>query len=763
MKSFFKNFLLVLACLGLVIVPVRATIGALGTTVGGISSTAGFFPAGHWIPAQQPMVQIFPQPDGVTSASARTHQAYWDNVNDIPYDEYLSVAFGAYPYVFTLLQGPPGMTIEQTYYNTFQNIQYGRILWHPQGNISSNWSGEVEVEVTDQQHNTTFLSWGLWTVGQYTTSGFSGTATTASSDTLTINSTVSGTVIPGMVVAGACIPPGDYVMYSLSGSSWELATATTCSTGPESVTGSYAQGAVFASATGSGSSCTYSTPCLLSSAFGSTYSASSFPGAICYVFGGSYTGSTNLPAYTDTDTGLNGFETNSSRKPNALIGIPGQTVTLDATAGDVSGYQSLIQVYHAADWYAENLTPNGYNNNDINRLIFLGAPLRVTFDQIHWTNSGWGGPGAIPPSSNMSMFVSQASQNPYQDLAITYSSETNRQTGAGGNNYGFMDLYSYNNVLVQGNIENSPSANLSALFLAKSDPTNVEIRENYADVGGSNDGFAFGQAQNSGIHDDDSDYNLGINIGSIQIADGSVFTYGNMAVYRNTLVAGAGAGIITTQTTYNLQGPGGPGVINAVSTTGGSLSPGTSYTCGITSLGATGESQTKIGSNGSTSAGQPAGNSNQVALTVASGNSAIGLSWLAELGSTGYNGYCEVTGSGIWTEYSLGNVTSWTYTGAAGTSASPPAASTAISAARFSYYANAFSTTYNTPVPPPTGATIQTTGSGIPNNLADPNTPCVAPATTCLIQSNGQLNPDYVPGSLPPYSSVNGQVGYQIQ
>ncbi len=214
------------------------------------------------------------------------------------------------------------MTIEQPIYTTFQNVQYGRLSWTP----SSSWNGEVEVAVTDQQHNTIDMSWALWTVGRYSTSTFSGTATVNGSSTITVNTVGSGTVTPGMVITGTDIPAGTYVAFDLTGTggtgTYALSTAATGSAGPESVTGAAGQGAVFVSTTGSGSSCTYNSPCTFATAFGSTFAATSFPGAICYVFGGSYTGATNLPDYVDGDTGTNGFEAYAARKPNALIGIP---------------------------------------------------------------------------------------------------------------------------------------------------------------------------------------------------------------------------------------------------------------------------------------------------------------------------------------------------------------------------------------------------------------------------------------------------------
>lgn len=739
-----------------------ARMGRGGTAV---SSSSGFLPAEHWVvsPVSSTMVPIFPLGDNVTSATARVHQAYWDGTNDIPYDVAIGDEFGAYPYVCTMVQGPPGMTVEQSTYTTFQNPAYCRVIWHPQGNISSAWNGEVEVAVTDQQHNTIDMSWALWTVGQYSTSSFSASYSVNGSSTLTISGTCTGSLIPGTVLTGTDIPAGTYVAFDLTGSgcdgTYALSTAASGSTSG-TVSGSYQGGAVFASATGSGSTCTYAAPCLLSAAFGSTYATTANPGAIVYAFGGSYSGSSNLPAYTDS--GAISFKTNSSTKPNALIGIPGQTVTLDASAA-----QYFMSIAGANDWYMENVTANGFLNNAslCDHLIELSSN-RLTFDQVNWTNSGYGcTTGSNPQSGNMSMFGSGGGTPVKDHVFFTDSSESNRQSGSGGNNFGFEDLYSYSYVLTQRSTENSPSATMDSVFYMKSDVTWSELREDVANVSSAISAFSFGQSQYSGMGNDESDYNLGVN--TLQIAFGKagneLYTYQPFAVVRNTLITGTHQPV-WAPTTYNLEGPGsgypgGIGVINMTSTTGGSLTAGTQYTCGATSLGVTGESAPIIGSNGDGNSGVTAGDGNENTLTLAAGDNAILLSWLPEPGATGYNVYCEVAGSGTWTEYAAGTATSFTYTGAVGTSASPPAnPGNAVSAARFDLFSNAMSTTYSPALL--SGATIVTTQTGVANNAVDSSGTgsmiCTAVGTGCA--AIGDLNTTY-----SGYSALIGTAGYQIQ
>ena len=79
------------------------------------SAFNGFYPAGSWMPAKQPMIQVYPRPDSETNTWARHRWAYYDGVNAVQYKIPLGVSFGAFPYVFQLLSGPPGMTIGATY------------------------------------------------------------------------------------------------------------------------------------------------------------------------------------------------------------------------------------------------------------------------------------------------------------------------------------------------------------------------------------------------------------------------------------------------------------------------------------------------------------------------------------------------------------------------------------------------------------------------------------------------------------------------
>lgn len=113
-------------------------------------------PAGFFVPAKQAMLRIYPRPNNETSSNARHRWAYYDGVNPIEYRIPVGVAFGALPYKFDLIAGPPGMNIGRVY----GSPNYGVVTWVPQGNVTN---ANVTVRVTDQQGNTLDVSWTVST------------------------------------------------------------------------------------------------------------------------------------------------------------------------------------------------------------------------------------------------------------------------------------------------------------------------------------------------------------------------------------------------------------------------------------------------------------------------------------------------------------------------------------------------------------------------------------------------------------------------
>jgi hypothetical protein len=154
-----------------------ATVVAMPKYASAQSAFNGFYPAGNWVPAKQAMIQVYPRPDSETNTWARHRWAYYDgNAAHTPqYKIPLGVSFGAFPYVYQLLSGPPGMTIGATVWNTAwgtgsnpaftdaANAGYGYLLWTPTATLGS--PATVSVLVTDQQHNTLTITFTVSTSG----------------------------------------------------------------------------------------------------------------------------------------------------------------------------------------------------------------------------------------------------------------------------------------------------------------------------------------------------------------------------------------------------------------------------------------------------------------------------------------------------------------------------------------------------------------------------------------------------------------------
>ena len=134
------------------------------------SAFNGFYPAGSWMPASS-RIQVYPRPDSETNTWARHRWAYYDGVNAVQYKIPLGVSFGAFPYVFQLLSGPPGMTIGASIWQSDWSFAqaatagYGYLQWTTTGSVSD---ATVSVLVTDQQMNTLTIT--------FTVSTFSSTA-----------------------------------------------------------------------------------------------------------------------------------------------------------------------------------------------------------------------------------------------------------------------------------------------------------------------------------------------------------------------------------------------------------------------------------------------------------------------------------------------------------------------------------------------------------------------------------------------------------
>lgn len=119
-------------------------------------------PTGYFVPAKMPMTVVFPRPDAETNTWARQRLAYADG--SVQYRIPISIQGGAYPFHFDLISGPTGMTIGQDITDT----DYGIVTWTPATSDISPTAYNVTVKVTDQDLNTTNVTWSVTA----TTSGF---------------------------------------------------------------------------------------------------------------------------------------------------------------------------------------------------------------------------------------------------------------------------------------------------------------------------------------------------------------------------------------------------------------------------------------------------------------------------------------------------------------------------------------------------------------------------------------------------------------
>lgn len=168
----------------------------------------------------------------------------------------------------------------------------------------------------------------------------------------------------------------------------------------------------------------------LQGVWGLDSTVSTFPAANVYMDGGAY----SLPTTASPGYGIN---LSATLKPSALMGLPGATVTIDSTNGNVQTDYD--------DTFIGNITFDGYDvTRDNYRLIRTGACERNTYYKVRWINSGQG----VVGDDNATMFWFPNEGTYYQYVYIKACEEYDRPSG-GANNYGLCSVYQREYVLIE--------------------------------------------------------------------------------------------------------------------------------------------------------------------------------------------------------------------------------------------------------------------------------------------------------------------------
>jgi hypothetical protein len=117
---------------------------------------SGFYQAGHWSASRQALRTIYPRPNAETPSWARHRWAYYDGSNTVQYRLPIGVMGGAWPYVYTVVAGPSGLSVGRSYGDT----DYGIVKWTPNG---SQTGSVVTIRITDQELNTIDVTWTIST------------------------------------------------------------------------------------------------------------------------------------------------------------------------------------------------------------------------------------------------------------------------------------------------------------------------------------------------------------------------------------------------------------------------------------------------------------------------------------------------------------------------------------------------------------------------------------------------------------------------
>ncbi len=543
-----------------------------------------FLPAGHWEPANLPMTVIFPQPTADVHTYARQNWAYCDNVHPIQYRIPVEVDFGALPYVFQLVSGPPGMSIAQSYWipgdtaAQMHALHYGDVIWTPNCSAGPVTDQPVDVRVWGQDKKFIDVKWNVSTSDSVAFSGSLATLTSGSDVLDVTTAPTAGSVLQGAVVSGSYIPAETQIERQLSGTSGGVGTyqmsadATGTVTTPEAVTG--APNFVFLSPTGSDTNvCSYDSPCAtLEHIYGPTNTGGpnkTYPAAILYLMGGTYA------TYNEDSNGISGILLSGSNNPITIMGIPGQTVTL-----------SLVDCISSASVPCSTVFSNWDDASDefIQNLAFTGIPAtqptngftyffegynndRMTYDDISAPDV-YAGPDPAGDNASLITYTCPGGTTPRKYLVIRGVSESNRSSTNSTNSYGVQDIFCTFYGVDEFSTETG-DANDEDDFYLKSSTSDWDIRYNMSVSAGSISDGVGGQYDAPGYTSDiEIMYNVWDGSGAVRSAGALVENWADTAsgsqvgpvwVERNTIDATAqnvtGGGAITIASPTTVSGP----------------------------------------------------------------------------------------------------------------------------------------------------------------------------------------------------------------
>lgn len=301
--------------------------------------------------------------------------------------------------------------------------------------------------------------------------------------------------------------------------------------------------------TGTGSiSAPYKT---LNKVYGTTAAASTFPNRNLYLRAGTY-------VTYDATSGGYGIELAGGANPIAIMGFPGEAVTLNlAAAGLVSAFNTNGSLGN--DLFLQNFTFSGGPASSGNfRICYLGQlQHRQTFHNVAAPNV-WAG---TAPSDNATMFYfNDGGEGVYRNyIYIKGCSETNRVSG---NSFGITSMFVAQYVLIE-NCSCTLSAGQVNYFL-KASCSDCTVRYNVATSsvatypmgdGCQNNGLAsknYEYAYNTIVHPS-GDASLSMNI--------QADTCGTHWVYRNSVIGSINCETPTGNGPFTMEN-------NAIQTTG---------------------------------------------------------------------------------------------------------------------------------------------------------------------------------------------------